>query len=63
MTGRDSPMLCTHVPHFRSQDSVCFVIPIRLVNGIPPTGVHQFDDSLIQPKVVDGVMEPLPESS
>jgi L-alanine-DL-glutamate epimerase-like enolase superfamily enzyme len=29
--------------------------------GIPNTGVHPMDDSLVQPTVRDGLMEPLPE--
>jgi len=29
--------------------------------GIPGTGVHPMDDSLAQPKVRDGLMDPLPE--
>ncbi|MBA3778150.1 MAG: hypothetical protein H0X16_02375 [Chloroflexi bacterium] len=30
--------------------------------GIPGTGVHPMDDVLVQPTVVDGLMEPLPEA-
>ena len=29
--------------------------------GIPGTGVHRMDDSLVQPTVRDGRMEPLPD--
>jgi L-alanine-DL-glutamate epimerase-like enolase superfamily enzyme len=29
--------------------------------GVPGTGVHPMDDSLVQPTVRDGLMEPLPE--
>jgi hypothetical protein len=29
--------------------------------GIPGTGVHPMDDSLVQPVVREGLMDPLPE--
>lgn len=29
--------------------------------GVPGTGVHPMDDSLVQPTVTDGLMDPLPE--
>jgi L-alanine-DL-glutamate epimerase-like enolase superfamily enzyme len=56
-------MLSPHMfPHIHSQvfGALGYVdSPIEW--GIPGTGVHPMDDSLVQPVVRDGMMDPLPE--
>ena len=49
-------------PHVHSQVLCAFgrhEVPIEW--GIPGTGVHPMDDSLLQPVVHDGLMDPLPD--
>jgi hypothetical protein len=48
-------------PHVHSQVfSALGYTEVPIEWGIPGTGVHPMDDSLAQPVVSDGLMEPLP---
>jgi L-alanine-DL-glutamate epimerase-like enolase superfamily enzyme len=50
-------------PHIHSQVlSALGLVDAPIEWGIPDTGVHPMDDSLAQPVVRDGRMEPLPEA-
>lgn len=54
-----SPHMFAHV-HSQAFAGLGLDVPIEW--GVPGTGVDQFADSLEQPVIDDGVMEPLPES-
>ena len=49
-------------PHIHSQVLGALGVDAPIEWGIPGTGVHPMDDSLIQPVVRDGLMAPLPET-
>lgn len=49
-------------PHVHSQVFAAIGVDAPIEWGIPGTGVHPMDDSLPQPVVRDGRMEPLPEA-
>jgi L-alanine-DL-glutamate epimerase-like enolase superfamily enzyme len=53
-----SPHMFAHV-HSQVFGALGYDVPIEW--GVPGTGVDQYADSLRQPRVVDGLMEPLPE--
>lgn len=55
---RMSPHMFPHV-HSRVLAALGQTVPIEW--GVPGTGVHPMDDSLGQPSIHDGVMDPLPE--
>jgi L-alanine-DL-glutamate epimerase-like enolase superfamily enzyme len=48
--------------HVHSQVFAAFGYDVPIEWGVPGTGVDQFADSLAQPTVVEGLMEPLPEA-
>lgn len=48
-------------PHIHSQVLGALGVDAPIEWGIPGTGVHPMDDSLVQPVVRDGLMAPLPE--
>ena len=53
-----SPHMFAHV-HSQVFGGLGYDVPIEW--GVPGTGVDQFADSLTQPRIVEGLMEPLPE--
>lgn len=56
-------MMAPHMfPHVHSRVLAALGQTVPIEWGIPGTGVHPMDDSLGQPVVRDGVMEPLPEA-
>ena len=53
-----APHMFAHV-HSQVFGGLGYDVPVEW--GVPGTGVDQFADSLARPRLVDGLMEPLPE--